>query len=169
MSVPTVTRPLPGSVRRQRLVLLALFAPFVGIGVVLWLLLPGGTAATSYATSEFRHEATLRPDYWTNHTATVRGYLARVRCPHGICEPMVLTAQPQPGNTVTSGAWPPDAVLVAPQAEAGWHRTLRHALPSLLASPLTATTSPGRWISVTGSLRAGYDGIGPPVLVPISL
>ncbi|HEY8284606.1 MAG TPA: hypothetical protein VIJ28_09490 [Chloroflexota bacterium] len=169
MSVPHDSRPAAGSVRRQRLVLLALFAPFVGIGLVLWLLLPGGAAAPSYSTINFRHETALRPDYWSSHTAAVRGYLYLLRCEAAPCEPMVLTGRPVAPRQLTIATLPPDSVLVATQPESAWHKDLRHLLPRFLAIPLRAPASPGGWITVTGSIATGYRGSGPPTLIPIAL
>jgi len=169
MTTPHASRPPVGSVRRQRLVLLALFAPFVGIGLVLWLLLPGGAAAPSYSTIDFRHETALRPDYWTNHTAAVRGYLYPLRCQAPPCEPMVLTGRPVESRDLTIDALPPDSILVAPQPESAWHADLRRLLPRWLASPLTAPVPPGRWTTVTGSIAGGYRGSGPPTLIPVAL
>jgi len=169
MNAPNPPRSNVGSVRRQRLVLLALFAPFVGIGIVLWLLLPGGAASPSYSTATFRHETTLRPDYWTGHTATVGGYLSPVHCDAGPCAPMVLTDTFRAGQILNMGDLPPDAILVAVQPESGWHKDLRGLLPRFLASPLTAAKLPGTWTKVTGSIAGGYHGQGPPTLIPIAL
>jgi hypothetical protein len=161
--------PSKTTVLRHRLVLGALTIPFIGIGIVLWLLLPGGTAAPGYSTVIFRHNAALKPGYWPTKTVTVRGYLSPVRCAGPGCEPMVLTGLSAGTKTLALDALPQDAVLVAPQQESGWHGSLRHLLPSLLKSPLTAVATPGRWTSVTGSLRPGYDGVGAPILVPVAL
>ncbi|HVC80803.1 MAG TPA: hypothetical protein VNL35_09945 [Chloroflexota bacterium] len=169
MSAPNPLRPAVGSVRRQRLVLLALFAPFVGIGLVLWLLLPGGAAAPSYSTIDFRHETALRPDYWTNHTAAIHGYLYPLRCQAPPCEPMVLTGRSVASGVLTLNTLPLDSILVGPQPESAWHADLRHLLPGWLASPLTTPPSPGKWTTVTGSIAGGYRGSGPPALIPVAL
>lgn len=169
MSAPNPLRPPVGSVRRQRLVLLALFAPFVGIGLVLWLLLPGGAAAPSYSTIDFRHETSLRPEYWTSHTAAIRGYLYPLRCQGPSCEPMVLTGRPAGIGSLTLNTLPSDSILVAPQPESAWHADLRHLLPGWLASPITTAPSSGKWTTVTGSIASGYRGSGPPTLIPVAL
>jgi hypothetical protein len=157
------------TVLRHRLVLLALAIPFIGIGIVLWLLLPGGSAAPAYSTITFRHNAALQPNYWPTKTVTVRGYLSPVRCTEPDCEPMVLTGISAGTATLDGNALPPNAVLVAPQQESGWHGALRRLVPSFLKSPLTAVGRPGQWTSVTGTLRPGYDGVGAPILVPVAL
>ena len=169
MSAPNPLRPPVGSVRRQRLVLLALFAPFVGIGLVLWLLLPGGAAAPSYSPIDFRRETALRPNYWNNHTAAIRGYLYPLRCQAPPCEPMVLTGRQVASRTLTLNTLPSDSILVAPQPESAWHGDLRHLLPGWLASPLSTPQSPGKWTTVTGSIAGGYRGSGPPTLIPVAL
>jgi hypothetical protein len=169
MSQPFTEQPSKVTVRRHRLVLLALALPFIGIGIVLWLLLPGGAAAPAYSAIEYRHNAVLRPGYWTTKAVTVRGYLSPVRCVSTPCERMVFTDVAEGIRVFTSDALPPDAVLVAAQPESSWHRALRRLLPSALAPPLTSVDHPGRWTSLTGTLRVGYSGIGPQVFVPISL
>ncbi len=169
MSVVSPPRQPAGSVRRQRLVLVALFAPFLGIGIVLWLLLPGVVASPSYSTVDFRHETALRPTYWSSHTASVGGYLSPLRCDASPCEPMVLTGADLAGQILNQDNLPPDAILVGIQPESGWHTALRRLLPRFLAAPLTAATSPGRWMKVTGSIANGYSGHGPPTLIPIAL
>jgi hypothetical protein len=157
------------TVLRHRLVLLALAIPFIGIGVVLWLLLPGGAAAPAYSTTVFRHNAVLKPDYWPSRNVTVRGYLEPVRCVIAGCEPMALVSVPIRTMSLSGNALPQDAVLVAPQTESGWHGALRRLVPSLLKAPMTKVNRPGVWTSVTGTLRPGYSGVGAPILVPVAL
>ncbi|MGH2347154.1 MAG: hypothetical protein ACRDG4_18150 [Chloroflexota bacterium] len=169
MSDPFTYKPSRATLRRHRLVLLVLAAPFVGIGIVFWLLLPGGVAAPAYSTLAFRHNAVLRPDYWPTKTVTIRGYLSPVRCTTSTCERMVLTGVPEGARVLEPDALPADAVLIAAQPESGWHRALRRLLPSAMAPPLISASHPGRWTSLTGALRAGYSGTGPPIFVPIAL
>ncbi len=154
---------------RHRLVLLALAIPFIGIGIVLWLLLPGGSAAPAFSTLAFRHNAALKPEYWPTRSVTVRGYLSPVHCDGPGCEPMALTGESAGAKTWDGHMLPLDAVLVAPQQESGWHHALRRLVPSLMKSPMTAADPQARWTSVTGTLRPGYDGVGPPILVPVAL
>ncbi len=118
---------------------LALAIPFIGIGVVFWLLLPGGTAAPAFSTAVFRHNAALKPDYWPTRNVTVRGYLLKVDCTKPDCEPMALvSASIGPvtlkGNDTSTGRGSDDR---APAHESGWHgEALRADACSRRCSPL---------------------------------
>jgi hypothetical protein len=151
----------------HRIVLLALIAPILAVGVVLWFLLPGSIAGLTYTPSQYNREAHLQPVYWSQHRATVRGYLWG-RCIMASGPMCFLIDSPRQG----SGTVPPQilqGIRVLPQAESGWHAVLRRLAPGLLTAPFPTGAKPGQRVTITGTLQSGYTGTGTPVLVPAAL
>jgi hypothetical protein len=134
--------------------LFLLAAPIIGVGMVLWFMLPGSVAGLTYTPVEFNHEATLRPQYWSGHDATIRGYLRTVPCKRHGCPLMVLSDSAAAGHAAAAMPDPTRDLILLPQGESGWHSMLRGLLPRFLASPLNARTGP-RKITVTARLVPG--------------
>ena len=86
MSIPRAVEGIGGALADQppprrrvlahRLVLLGLLAPIVALGVVFWLLLPGGAASASFSPGQFSRAAQLDPQTWAHREVSLRGYLA---------------------------------------------------------------------------------------------
>jgi hypothetical protein len=152
----------------HRIVLLALAAPIVAVGAVLWFLLPGSIAGITYTPRQFNREAHLQPTYWSHHRATIRGYVYR-GCTQPICPEWLLLDQPLPKGRAVTRAEALLGVRVLPQDESGWHTSLRKIAPGLLTAPFPNGIVPGQRLTITGTLQSGYTGTGMPVIVPDGL
>ena len=156
--------------RVHRLVLLALAAPILAVGVVLWFLLPGSVAGLTYAPGQFDREVVLRPLYWTSHDVTLRGYVRAALCPGEPCPPRAVTLGNNPiaSGSPTVAADPTQDVFLLPQRESGWHSLLRNALPQYVSSPVSPRDA-GRTVTITGRLVAGYSPGQVPIVQPNAL
>ena len=156
----------------QRLVLLGLLAPIVALGVVFWLLLPGGAASASFSPGEFSRAAQLEPQTWAHRDVSLRGYLAPwCSDTHGYpardsrCGGWLLLDSPAVGVVDTP---PSGAVHVLSQGESGWHRLLRRVFPGL-TEPFPAGRHPGERITITGTLDGPSARSGAIALLPKEL
>jgi len=153
----------------HRLVLFALAAPILAVGVVLWLFLPGSIGGITYTPSEFNRQAQLEAWYWTDHDVTVRGYARVVPC-HEACsrssELVLSDARPSPSGSATPD--PARDIIVLPQTESWWHAALRKVLPQIVGAPLE-TADAGRVVTVSGRLRLGFTPGEIPIMQPSSL
>lgn len=150
--------------RVHHIVLLALAAPIIGVGVVVWFLLPGSVAGLTFTPSQFDQDATLRPTYWFAHDVTLRGFVRALPCSGRVCSrELVLSDSP---DDATEQGIPPDPlrdVVLLPQGESGWHSFLRGMLPHLVSRPI-GTADEGQRVTVTGRLLSGFSpGIVPRV------
>jgi hypothetical protein len=157
------------SVRRQRLVLLALAAPLVAIGITLWFFLPGSVAGLSYTPGEFSREARLRPLYWSGHTATLRGALTSLQCAGGRGPILILSDTRLTSGMAATCEIPDGSIIILPQHESSLHAALRHALPGLFAAPLTSSSGHGQMIRFAGTLQPRYNSFDAPVVRPADL
>jgi hypothetical protein len=155
-------------VRIHHVVLFMLAAPIIGVGLVLWFLLPGSVAGYTYTPSQFNSEATLRPAYWSTHDATVSGYLRDVPCAQAGCPIMVLSDAPRTGRAARAMPDPAHDVELLVQSESGWHGFLRRLLPRFLTKPLTPGADAGK-ITVTARLVPGLRPGQVPVMRPATL
>jgi hypothetical protein len=155
-------------VRIHHVVLFMLAAPIIGVGLVLWFLLPGSVSGFTYTPTEFNHEATLRPVYWAGHDATIRGYLRTVSCAYANCPIMVLSDAASTGPAARAMPDPSRDIVLLSQPESGWHAFLHRLLPHFLSTPLSASSSPGK-ITVTARLLSGLRAGQAPTMRPTGL
>ena len=156
----------------QRLVLLGLLAPIVALGVVFWLLLPGGAASASFSPGQFSRAAQLDPQTWAHREVSLRGYLASwCSDTHGYparsscCGGWLLLDSPVAGVVSTP---PSGTIYVLPQAESGWHRLLRRIFPGL-TEPFRAGRRAGDRITIAGTLDGPSAQGGAIAVVPKEL
>ncbi len=157
------------SVRRQRLVLLALAAPLVAIGITLWFFLPGSVAGLSYTPGQFSREARLRPLYWSGHAVTLRGDLTSLQCGAGHRPILILSDARLAARVAATCEIPDGSIRILPQHESSLHAALRHVLPGMVSAPLTASSGHGQMIRIAGTLQAGYNGFAAPTVRPADL
>ncbi len=155
--------------RSHHVVLLALAAPILGVGIVLWFLLPGSVSGLTYTPAQFDKDAILRPAYWTQHDVTISGFVRKAPCTRKSCTVELIL-----GNTPArsgNGADVPDPgkdVLLEPQGESGWHHFLRKLVPGLVSSPVGPGDF-GHHVTVTGRLASGYLPGRVPIILPNAL
>jgi len=156
----------------QRLVLLGLLAPIVALGVVFWLLLPGGAASASFSPGQFSRAAQLDPQTWAHRDVSLRGYLA----------PWCSDTHGYPARSSRCGGWllldspaigvvdapPSGAVHVLSQGESGWHRALRRLFPGL-TEPFPAGRHAGERTTIAGTLDGANAQSGEIAIVPKEL
>ena len=155
----------------HRLVLLGLLAPIVALGVVFWLLLPGGVASASFSPGQFSRAAQLDPQTWAHREVSLRGYLA-VWCrdslgflpQHARCGWLLLDSAVA-GSVSTP---PPGAIYLLPQGESGWHQLLRRIFPGLV-EPFPAGRHAGDELTIAVTLGGPNAQGGTIAVVPKEL
>jgi hypothetical protein len=155
--------------KAHHVVLFALAAPIIGVGIVVWFLLPGSVSGLTYAPSQFDQDAILRPTYWPGLEVTLHGYVRMMPCSRQPCSTDLILSDTlnRPGRSLGAPDPARDVVLL-PQRESGWHAFLRRVVPQLVSSPL-GPADQGRSVTVTGRLVSGYSPGRVPVIQPDSL
>ena len=160
-----------GGVTIHRLVLLGLSIPLVALGVVLWLLLPGGVAGTAYSPREYSQAVQVQPAEWSGRQVAVKGYITHMcvgTVQHENCSQWVLLDQPKNDSITVSMAVALGALQIEPQSESAVHAFLRHILTGL-GRPFPEGLSIGNETTVTGTIKDALTSTGVPIFAPKGL
>ncbi|MDB5076182.1 MAG: hypothetical protein JWO42_2361 [Chloroflexi bacterium] len=154
--------------RVHHVVLLMLFLPILGVGILIWFLLPGSIAGYTYTPSQFNKQVQLRPTYWTSHDVTIRGYVRSYDCSPGGCVKLVMADAPQPVTNKGTAVDTLNEVVLLPQHEASWYAFLHAALPRFLAAPLVKGNNTKK-VTITGRLTSDFSPGQAPTIRPNDL
>lgn len=155
----------------HRLVLLALLVPLIGLGMVFWLLLPGGVAGLAYSPSQFNQVAQVQTQDWRSREISIRGYATRLCVPASTladCGQWVLLDHRSRSPVTAHQAVALGALLILPQQESGIHALLRRFIPGL-ARPFPANVAAGMLVTITGSLAQPRTAVGVASFAPKGL